>query len=241
MSVSKSGRTWLRVILDYYFNTLNHEENINNNSKKLKFFYTHEFFEHRNNANFFEKVKGRYIMPDNIAKSKKIIFLYRDPRDVIVSYFHQKTKRSSKRVNLNMSEFIRHPTYGIYSIIYVMNTWKKRLESHQWCHCLSYEELKIKIYDTLYSTIKFLSSNPVCSNSLNKAIDYATFEKMQKRETACLSKQGELLPGDPSDPESFKVRKGKIGSYTEELTEDDRLYVDQALNQLDPFFGYSPN
>jgi len=41
------------------------------------------------------------------------------------------------------------------------------------------------------------------------------------------------------DPESFKVRRGKVGGYQEYLSVEDLQYAAKALAQLNPLFGYS--
>ena len=47
-----------------------------------------------------------------------------------------------------------------------------------------------------------------------------------------------LRAGDVRDPESFKVRRGKIGGYEDYLSAEDRQYATDALTRLDPRFGY---
>ena len=47
-----------------------------------------------------------------------------------------------------------------------------------------------------------------------------------------------LRPGDVRDPESFKVRRGKVGGYREYLSVEDQEYALAALTKLDPRFGY---
>src|SRR5438094_743422 len=48
-----------------------------------------------------------------------------------------------------------------------------------------------------------------------------------------------LHPGDVRDPESFKVRRGKVGGFREYLSAGDQECAIQALVELDPRFGYS--
>ena len=48
-----------------------------------------------------------------------------------------------------------------------------------------------------------------------------------------------LHPGDVRDPESFKVRRGKVGGYREYLSLEDQKYAADALMKLDPRFGYN--
>ena len=43
-----------------------------------------------------------------------------------------------------------------------------------------------------------------------------------------------LSAANPSDPNSFKTRKGKIGSYSEHLTEADQRFVEERIAALLP-------
>ena len=47
-----------------------------------------------------------------------------------------------------------------------------------------------------------------------------------------------LQARDVADPESFKVRRGKVGGYTDYLVTKDRQYATGALVKLDRRFGY---
>jgi hypothetical protein len=60
------------------------------------------------------------------------------------------------------------------------------------------------------------------------------FQSMQERERngAYAAKYGEYLtPGDVNDIDSYKVRKGRIGSYREELSPDDAAFCNEQLRQ----------
>jgi hypothetical protein len=48
-----------------------------------------------------------------------------------------------------------------------------------------------------------------------------------------------LRAGDVRDPESFKVRRGKVGGYEEYLSPKDQEYAKRALRRLDDRFGYA--
>jgi hypothetical protein len=47
-------------------------------------------------------------------------------------------------------------------------------------------------------------------------------------------------PADPDDPETFKVRKGKVGGYVDYLGEAEIEFLGRKIREeLDPEFGYS--
>src|SRR6266550_2429025 len=72
------------------------------------------------------------------------------------------------------------------------------------------------------------------------ALDFSQFDNMQKLEAAGAFDSKILRPGDARDPESFKVRRGKIGGYREYLSAEDQEYAADALTKLDSRFGYDP-
>jgi len=72
-----------------------------------------------------------------------------------------------------------------------------------------------------------------------EALEFSRFENMQKLEAAGVFDSKILHPGDAHDPESFKVRRGKVGGYREYLSAEDLEYAADALMELDRRFGYS--
>jgi hypothetical protein len=74
---------------------------------------------------------------------------------------------------------------------------------------------------------------------LDAALRFCEFSNMKKLEAAGSFDSKILQPRDMNDPESFNVRRGKVGGYREYLSSDDQEYAADALMQLDPRFGYN--
>ena len=72
-----------------------------------------------------------------------------------------------------------------------------------------------------------------------EALEFSRFENMQKLEAAGAFDSNILHPGDVRDPESFKVRRGKVGGYREYLSADDQQFAAAAMRELDRRFGYT--
>jgi hypothetical protein len=48
-----------------------------------------------------------------------------------------------------------------------------------------------------------------------------------------------IVPGEASNPESFKVRRGKVGGYRDYLSPEQAAALDQLVSgRLSPAFGY---
>jgi hypothetical protein len=70
------------------------------------------------------------------------------------------------------------------------------------------------------------------------ALEFSRFGNMRKMEASLEYDRQLLQPGDVNDPESYKVRRGKIGGYVDYLDPSDVEYADQAMAALDPRFSY---
>jgi len=180
-------------------------------------------------------------LPYSILGRKRIIVIYRDPRDVAVSLFFQATRRSRRgKYSGTLEEFIRDSRTGLPAIVEVMNRWHERLKDNPSCLWIAYERMRQNTAQCLRDALTHIGVTPVDEEHLHSAVDFATFENMKRLEAADKFQSSILRPGDPSDPESFKVRKGKVGGYMDHFGKDDLEYADRELAKLHPFYGYIP-
>ena len=243
LSVAKSGRTWLRVLLNKYLSLAYHVpfglDDLNKSNDRIPSIqFTHELWEHFSKANMRQKLLGKYIVPDKILQSKKVLVLYRDPRDVLVSLFFQKSKRSKTKTSKDMVDFISDKHHGIHLIVRVMNQWRKRLEMHPDVFWVSYENLRQNSLDTYMDVVQFLNFSVIHKDLAQQAIEFAQFENMKRMETKGVLDNRIMRPGDPADQDSFKVRKGIVGGYVKYFSVKDLVSLDKEVSKLDPFFDY---
>src|ERR1043166_6336340 len=94
VSHPKSGRTWLRVMLD---------------ELGIVADYTHAGPAKKGHQHYKD------LSTDLPRPYKRILILTRDPRDAAVSGYHQSIRRAheSHRISGTMSEFLRDPRIGI--------------------------------------------------------------------------------------------------------------------------------
>lgn len=71
-----------------------------------------------------------------------------------------------------------------------------------------------------------------------KAIEFAQFENMKKMERDDYFESKMLRPANPSDPDSYHVRKGEVGGYVNYFNEEELYNLNKTIADLDPFFGY---
>lgn len=246
LSVGKSGRTWLRVLLNKYlalrFGIDFSLDDLHRTDPRIPAIgYEHEHWAHHALAKWHERLRGKFLVPPAMLRRKRVIIVYRDPRDVVVSLYFQNQKRSKTPLNCTLEEFIRLPGRGAPGIIKVMNAWRERLRQHPNCLWVSYEELHSDTAGTLTRIAEFLQLPPTAATQIDDAIAFASFENMQKLEASGGFSRGMLKPGSAGDPSSFKVRSGQVGGYRKRFSEKDLAFLDNAVKELDPFFSHYTN
>jgi hypothetical protein len=213
LSFPKSGRTWLRVMLD---------------SLGISFKYTHGGSSHR---------RGLHLRALAFKCPKtfdgKLIFMHRDPRDTVVSGFFQFTKRMAGG-NLPISHFIRDPRHGIEKIVHFNLGWLRSLQGQSNVHVLSYEELSAHTLQEVTAVLCFMGKTKM--PHLERVIEECRFDNMQKleRDGVFSARYGQYLtPRNPSDPNTFKVRRGVVGGYIDYLGDDDIAWCNAVLERFD--------
>jgi len=248
VSIPKSGRTWVRAFLGAYFCKrhgleFSLEPECYGNAQIPRLIYSHDLFEQRTKANLWEGVRGKYLIPSRELRRAKIILLARDPRDAFVSLYLQLTHRdpgtSAEVRQKSVSEMLRDKSYGIRSIIEIMNHWLKEFSGRSNFFLIRYEALRSEPENNFHELLVFLNGNEPDAAAFRTALEFSQFENMKKLETAGAFESKILRASDVRDPESFKVRRGKVGGYAEYLSIEDQQYAAQAIQKLDPRFGYS--
>jgi len=235
LSYPKAGRTWVRVMLAKL------SEIMGGDPKKK------EMIRYKHPKPCFNGEQLRFKV-----NSKKIILLYRDPRDIVVSNFFQVTLREKQKWNFkgNISKFIRDEKFGIGDIINFYNIWLKRLQPHPNFMFLKYEDLIKHTPQEFMRICSFLGIS-ITQPIIDKVVAYSSFENMKKMDLGDkdhLLSNKSALGGGPKAPylpykgvqrqEAMKIRKGVIGGYKEYLNPKDIKYVNRRLLELDKFFGY---
>jgi hypothetical protein len=248
LSIPKSGRTWLRAFLCAYFcRRFGLEFTLRPGRYDLPGFprvvFTHDLFEHRTKGDRWDRVRGKYLVPRGELKRAKIILLARDPRDCFVSLYLQLTRRDpnapAKLRQKSVSEMLRDEKFGMRAIISTMNHWLNEFSHGDNFTLVRYEALRAAPAEYFRDLLAVLGEPTPDANTFQEALEFSRFENMQKLEAAGAFDSNILHPGDVRDPESFKVRRGKVGGYREYLSVGDQQFSAAAMKELDPRFGYT--
>ncbi|MEN8246652.1 MAG: sulfotransferase domain-containing protein [Thermodesulfobacteriota bacterium] len=241
VSVPKSGRTWLRVFLQAYMDVVSGRESSSAADKSLeaerqpRVAFTHDLWEHLTARHLWDRLRGKFLIPPGDHLEKKVVLMYRDPRDVVTSLYFQLSKRSNYYKG-DISGLVRHSRYGIERIVQVMNTWMTEWGGRDNFLALSYEQCKRDEQQAFSTLLTYVGFKNVSRVLLDQSREAASFNKMRKLELSGKYPSGILRPGDPADPESYKVRRGKIGGYVDYLSDNDIAYANRAMEKLDVRF-----
>jgi len=245
ISFPKCGRTWLRVMLirvlqiHYGLSSKNLLDPIfyaPHLPKILKFEFTHDDDPYLKKPNELETSKKKY-------KDKKIIFLARDPRDVVVSYFFENTKRminyDPKHVFTgSLSEFLYEKTGSFESIISFYNIWAKNKKVPKDFLLVRYEDLHSNPKFELKKILNFFGIQEISDNEMQSAIEFSSFDNMHRMEEN-ESKDQRLKPVNHDDHESYKTRKGKVKGFIDYLDEKDIQNLNRLMKEkLSKMYNY---
>jgi hypothetical protein len=180
-------------------------------------------------------------------RGQDVTLLVRDPRDVVVSWFFEKTRRYSTvwghraDRSADPSAFVRSE-YGIALVIRWMQDWATQLDLPARVRFFRYEDFHADPATSARGLLDWLGIAPVDESALAAAVEASSFDAMRSLEASGSTRSPRLKPGNPSDPESFKIRRGLVGGYRDYLAAEDIAYIEELMaRELPACFGYQPH
>jgi hypothetical protein len=205
--------------------------------------YSHDLFEHRTKGRWWDRARGKYLIPAGELRRTQIILLVRDPRDAFVSHYVQLTRptadASDEVKTKTAGEMLRDPLLGIGQIVRTLNDWLAEFGDRPNVTLARYEDLRSRPAEQFGRVLAAIGEQQVSQKHLDAALRFSEFGNMKKLEAAGAFDSKILQPGDMQDPESFNVRRGRIGGYADYLSDSDIEYANEAMSVLDHRFGYN--
>jgi hypothetical protein len=248
VSWGKSGRTWLRVMLSRAYQLkgeLDEDSFLEfDNFHKLNGELPAVFFTHNN---YLKDYTGN-SEPLADFRGKRVVLLVRDPLDVAVSQFFQwrfRMRPRKKFINdypiqdTEIWDFVRDETVGVPRIVKFLNAWARAIPEHGDVLLVRYRDMRADPGRVLTQILEFTGTS--CSaEQIAAAVEFARYDNMKKmEETKFFKGTGtRVKPGDKDNPQSFKVRKGKVGGYRDYFTDEQCAELEQMASALDPIFDY---
>lgn len=251
VSFGKSGRTWLRVMLSRFFQVRyglgeRHLIGFDNLHKKNpaipRLFFTHD--------NYIKDYTGNVDSKADFY-DKKVVLLIRNPLDVAVSQFFQwkyRMRPGKKALNqypqhgsdTPVYDFVMSADAGLPKIIDYLNLWEKESSKINSLLIVKYEDMRANTADVLARIVEFLGT-PGTDDEIEESVRFASVENMRNMETkrTFWLSGSRMVAKDRKNPNSFKVRKAKVGGYRDYFDDTQIETMNQLVEtRLDPSFGY---
>lgn len=252
VSFGKSGRTWLRVMISRYYqlvygiserSLLGFENYHRRNPKIPKVFFTHD--------NYIKDYTGE---TDSKASfyGKKVVLLVRNPKDIAVSQYFQwqhRMRPAKKKLNrypphgadVSAYAFVTDPDCGLPAIIAFLNLWAREAERVEHLLIVRYEDMRADPDKTLRRVMEFIDGSPADESAVSGAVEYSSVENMRKLEERNVFwlAGGRMKPGKKGDPNTYKVRRAKVGGYKDYFDDAQVKEIDDLVRrELSPTYGY---
>ena len=250
-SYGKSGRTWLRVMLSRFFQVrygiaqrhLIGFDNLHRKNAAIpRIFFTHD--------NYLGDFTGNRDSKADYA-GKKVLLLVRHPADIVVSqYFQWKFRMRPVKKFINdypahgedvaIFDFVMREASGLPKIIDYLNLWAREASKVGALHLVRYEDMRARPQEVLRGIVEFMGS-PGDAEQIAEAVDFASVENMralEQKKVFWLS-GSRMVAKDRSNPQSYKVRRAKVGGYRDYFDDAQVARIEALVNErLDPTFGY---
>jgi Sulfotransferase domain len=211
VSYPKSGRSWIRYILHLLA------------LEKLIHF-------HHDGCEFSDPARPPLALDfaarlRSCSNSGRIVYLRRDPHDVMVSLYFQIKGRMRDVFDFpgDISAFIRDEYFGAANLLEFDRQWRE-LCRRGLALCISYEECHEDIAGVIRKILTWYDLN-ASDQELQVACEAATLSKMRAVELSGKFGEPWLLPRNGAT----KTRRGIVGGYADSLPAADITFLEQLL------------
>jgi len=251
----KGGGTWLRALITHLYaekyglssRRLVREDELYRQLDTLpRFLLTSGYLS-------WERSFGENVARDPELRDKKLLFLARDPSDVVVSWYRQFTKRTSAfkremmlsemehpidRETIGMWDFILHPEIGLPAVIEYHNVWQRNAEQMKNALVVRYEDLRADGAPVLKRIADFLGDD-FGDEGIRSALEFGSMENMRALERSDYFDNRSMRLRNPDDPDTLKVRRGKVGGYRDDLSQEQAEEMARMVRErISPALGY---
>lgn len=216
ISYPKSGRTWIRFV----FTQLGNEPQIR---------FSHDGFEFNDGARPSHdfSLQRRFR---KYAASDRLIYLERNPQDVMVSLFHQVTGRFNDFFSYTgtLSDFIRDDYFGADNLQRFRTMWSEIIVKQGFMK-VTYEECHADMGSVMRRMLNYYGFD-VPQEELVAAVENARFENMKQLEQSGTFPEPWLRPRNDFP----KVRAGRVAGYRDILEANDIAYLESIFSTPHP-------
>ena len=230
VSFPKSGATWMNFLM------ANVQIMMSGSDRLVTFFNVHDFVPDihvtRNIGNTKFSFPGYRVIKSHAEYNpyyQKVIYVVRDPRDTLISYYH--FLRGLSRFDGSISKLVHSPVFGVEAWCRHLDGWHDQSRASLSISFIRYEDL-IKDPRSTLNSMYALLGHVIPDRIMEAAIRLSSFDNMRALE------QSYGYGGrDISSTLKF-MRSGKSGVGKEEMSAEDLAYIEQVAMKWLTRFDY---
>lgn len=230
LSYPKSGRTWVRFVVDAYLADL-HEIPVSNVfeverrlDRRWRIEWTH-----------LTGAMIRLLPYDRVGEldlaqldGRDCLFLTRDPYATLASAYFQARDRV-KIFSGSPSEFVTSPLFGARKLAAFYEMVEGLRERFSSFTELSYEGMREDPAAGLRTVLEALGGE-VDPERIARAVELGGFESLRRLARTPEYAGTPIAPVDPDNPDTDKIRRGGDGGWRELFGEEDERYIASVLS-----------
>lgn len=229
LSYPKSGRTWVRFLVDAYLADLHGLEvsNVFEVERKLDRRWRIEWT-HLTGAMILELPYDRIGEVDlSRIDGRPCVFLSRNLHATLASAYFQARDRVEV-FHGTPSEFVRSPLFGIRKLVAFYNLVEELKGRFSSFTRLTYEGLREDPAAGLVATLEVLGAE-IDPERVQRAVRLGDIESLRRLARTPEYADTAIAPVDRDNPHSEKIRRGDDQAWRELFDEDDARYIDEVI------------
>lgn len=232
VSYPKSGRTWLRFMLDSYLSKL-HGINVENVFQVEQLMPAAGGVEwtHLSSAMIY---KLPYFQMGQLdlekIKGQATVLLLRNVYATMASAYYHVHDRLQLFIG-SSSAFLRSPVYGVIKWVSFVNLFYELRAFLGPIQVIYYEAFKEDTSRQFERLLRILGYEVVPS-FLQEVLTEASFDNMKELGLSPAYSNTPLAPGDPTNPATFKVRSGTNHGFRSLFSQEDLTYIGRVVDDL---------
>ncbi|XP_007663326.2 amine sulfotransferase-like [Ornithorhynchus anatinus] len=230
----KSGTVWTQQVVNLilYDKHRDGTENMENANRAPWFEYNTRNidFNLRPSPRIFSTHLPYYLVPKGLQSQKaKIIYVYRNPKDVMISFYHFSKFLTKLKTSNTMEDFMEKFLAGeVFSSVWFdhIKGWYTHKNNFNILF-VSFEEMKKDLRNAVLKISKFLGKE-LSDEDMESVVKQATFQNMKKDPRA--NYENISIDFGSSEAPVF-LRKGTIGDWKNYLTVSQSEKLDKTFQE----------
>nr|QVK45629.1 sulfotransferase [Brachionus paranguensis] len=230
----KSGTTWVEEIVWLLQNNLDFQKSLREDHFERVYFIDMglskgkiKLLKEMNTTRVFKSHLPIKYLPDNVEKISKIVYVVRNPKDMLVSYFHFSRALLMNNFSGSFDLFVKH----FFNNKLWYGSWWEQIKEYKTIphvHFVQYEELLERPIETVQSLAGFLGKS-YSIEALEKLTNFTSIDKMKTYSS--FNFEGVFRDEENVSLKFNFFRKGQIGNWVEYFNEEQSKRVDQVVNE----------